>query len=48
MAPTPMPTPMPTRVRRLQVYEVLNSSLRESLLVLSADELPFFRERLRR
>lgn len=43
-----MPTPLPTRVRRLQVYEVLNASRRESLLALTADELPFFRDRLRR
>jgi hypothetical protein len=42
------PTPMPVSVRRLQVYEVLNASRGESLLALSSDELPFFRERLRR
>jgi hypothetical protein len=42
------PTPMPVRVRRLQVYEVLNATRGESLLVLCSDELPFFRERLRR
>lgn len=43
-----MPTPAPVRIRRLQVYEVLNATRRESLLALSSDELPFFRERLRR
>lgn len=48
MPPTPLPTPVPVRIRRLQVYEVLNATRRESLLALSSDELPFFRERLRR